>query len=150
MQSLSLLSGTRSMTSSFLRKKLRKDIAKADIVERDVSKESRNPQWADYYECNKCEKVYIGAAAYILHAEHCVKTSQQQPVESQTLEETLSDELQCLICEDIFFCGANDLESHLMKHSNSWDFKMCHICSFGGYNHYHDNYHLVVLMLLCF
>lgn len=130
MQSPSLLNSSRLMTSSFLRKKLRKEITKADIVE--CVADDHQQQWADYFECNKCNKVYIGAAAYVLHTRHCVaKTPQHQPVESPLLETTTTDELQCLICEDIF-CGSNDLESHLMKHSNAWDFKMCHICSFSS------------------
>lgn len=123
MQSQLLLSATHSVTSSLLRKKLRKEIDKADVVRIGDDE----PPWGQYFECNKCGRVYLGAAAYILHAGQCVDMSQQQPAECHPFE--ASEELQCLICEDIF-CEANDLESHLIKHSNAWDFKMCHLCSF--------------------
>lgn len=128
-QSQSLLSETRLVTSSFLRKKLKKEITSAEVVQL-VSDD--NQQWTDYFECNKCKKVYLGPASYIMHAELCSMTlPNQQSVESLAVLESVADELHCLICEDIF-CGSSDLESHLIKHSNSWDFKMCHICSFSS------------------
>lgn len=103
-------------------------------LSRVINREKTKKSFHDLCFCRHCEIILSGLAAFTMHSfkNHRLVSLQQQPAEPTAAAPCYGlYGLQCLICDDDL-CGTTDLEAHLVKDSNSFDFKMCHLCSFSA------------------